>query len=167
MQNKIVFRSGSMHQPTRRIRAGMSRRFIIIACVPPDHRRHANPNLLFRQKIASGQRLCAFRAALQVHDLLCGVDTPNASLTRDNSSATTPRIRLQISAVGQIFDSSSHLFVFGLDLFAFERGQPPQLQIKDRVSLQLRQLVALHQFGSRRFNVRCAADELDNLIQIL
>ena len=67
----------------------------------------------------------------------------------------------------QPLDFGQQFFVFILDLFALQRGQPAQRHVQDCLGLDFRQLEALHQSRPGGFHVRRFADHVDHFIQVL
>src|SRR5208283_653345 len=58
------------------------------------------------------------------------------------------------------------LLVLGLDLFAFERSQPAQREVEDRLGLRLTQLELRHQAGARGLAVLGTANQLDHRVEV-
>ena len=69
--------------------------------------------------------------------------------------------------VFQVGDLQLDLFVFVLDLLAFQGCQAAQLHVQDGLGLQFAQLEALHQAFFGRLGIRGFADGLDDRVQVV
>ena len=67
----------------------------------------------------------------------------------------------------QLGDALLQVGVLVLDLLAREPGEAGEAEVEDRLRLDLGELEALHQAGARRVGVGRAADERDDLVEVV